>query len=220
MRTRQPILVAGDIVGRRDRWIQDYLHSSARRAPEVVVDVGAGRLNRSGLAPAARYFATDIRPLVGVDFSADGGALPLRDDSVDVLLGLELLEHVPDPMSILREAARVVRPDGLVFFSVPSTFPRHDEADYWRFTAEGLAHLGNQVFSEVEVVAFGHTFESLAVLAAYYLQLVAHRTWSPLERAVPMVERLGYRLDRRSKWSRSTDGLHTLTTDLLLVGRP
>ncbi|HUK37608.1 MAG TPA: class I SAM-dependent methyltransferase [Methanomicrobiales archaeon] len=40
---------------------------------------------------------------------ADIGSLPFRDDSVDVVLLFETLEHVPDPIRVLREIGRVTK---------------------------------------------------------------------------------------------------------------
>jgi SAM-dependent methyltransferase len=46
-------------------------------------------------------------------------ALPFRDDSFDLALCLEVLEHLSDPRSALNEMARVVRTRGHVLLSVP-----------------------------------------------------------------------------------------------------
>jgi 2-polyprenyl-3-methyl-5-hydroxy-6-metoxy-1,4-benzoquinol methylase len=44
-------------------------------------------------------------------------SLPWQDDSMDVCLAVELLEHVPDWRTCLLECARVVRPGGVLFLS-------------------------------------------------------------------------------------------------------
>ncbi|HEY7224392.1 MAG TPA: bifunctional 2-polyprenyl-6-hydroxyphenol methylase/3-demethylubiquinol 3-O-methyltransferase UbiG [Micromonosporaceae bacterium] len=45
---------------------------------------------------------------------ADVHRLPLRDASVDVVSAGEILEHVPDPSTVVSEACRVLRPGGLL----------------------------------------------------------------------------------------------------------
>ncbi len=118
--------------------------------------------------------ATDLRVLSNVDFASNATSIPLRDDSVDTVIALELLEHVTDPGAVLRELARVLKPGGTVIVSVPSAVPRHDDHDYWRFTAEGLGQLGTEVFGGGDVHVFGGTFEALGYLLSYYIALVFH----------------------------------------------
>ncbi len=45
---------------------------------------------------------------------ADAFALPFEDDSVDVVHAHQVLQHVADPVGLLREMARVTRPGGIV----------------------------------------------------------------------------------------------------------
>ena len=47
-----------------------------------------------------------------------------RPESFDVITCMELLEHVPDPASIVRACARLVRPGGWVFFSTLNRNPK------------------------------------------------------------------------------------------------
>ncbi len=50
----------------------------------------------------------------------DAGALPLADASFDLISLMHLLEHTPDPVTALRETARLVRPGGAVYVEVPN----------------------------------------------------------------------------------------------------
>lgn len=48
---------------------------------------------------------------------ADGMALPLADESVDVVICNHTYEHVPDARKLFAQIWRVLRPGGLVYFS-------------------------------------------------------------------------------------------------------
>ena len=45
---------------------------------------------------------------------ADGMALPFGDGTFDVVHAHQVLQHVPDPVGMLREMRRVTRPGGIV----------------------------------------------------------------------------------------------------------
>lgn len=47
-------------------------------------------------------------------FTYDGGKLPLKDNSVDIVTSIEVFEHVANPLAMLREICRVLKPDGIL----------------------------------------------------------------------------------------------------------
>ncbi|MCH7564850.1 MAG: class I SAM-dependent methyltransferase, partial [Gemmatimonadetes bacterium] len=49
----------------------------------------------------------------------DAHCLPFEDDAFDVVFCFETLEHVENPHNVLVELARVCRPHGQVFISIP-----------------------------------------------------------------------------------------------------
>ncbi|MEZ5333451.1 MAG: methyltransferase domain-containing protein [Thermoanaerobaculia bacterium] len=109
-------------------------HFAARLAAErSVLDLASGAGYGSGILAAA-----SARRVVGLDLALDATAyarreyrsgpaflaadclrLPFRRGSFDLVVAFEVLEHVSDPATLLREAARVVRSDGLVVLSTP-----------------------------------------------------------------------------------------------------
>jgi 2-polyprenyl-3-methyl-5-hydroxy-6-metoxy-1,4-benzoquinol methylase len=99
--------------------------------PETVLDAGCGEgetLERLGGLLSGSVTGIDLNP-ESVEFTAkripSGGFqvaditdLPFEDDSFDLVLCLEVLEHIPDPAPALAELARVCRGD--IVISVPS----------------------------------------------------------------------------------------------------
>jgi 2-polyprenyl-6-hydroxyphenyl methylase/3-demethylubiquinone-9 3-methyltransferase len=63
-------------------------------------------LNAAGLAVAARHGVHAVRGSVL--------AVPLRDGCADVVVAGEVLEHVADDVGVLAEAARLLRPGGVL----------------------------------------------------------------------------------------------------------
>lgn len=66
---------------------------------------------------------------------ASGMELPFRDQSFDVVLALDVIEHVDDDVAILREARRVLRPGGVVILTVPALpwlWSSHDDVNHHR----------------------------------------------------------------------------------------
>jgi SAM-dependent methyltransferase len=77
-----------------------------------------------GVEPDAAYVAAARRryPWLPV-VRGLGEALPLGQDTVDAVVLLDVLEHVPAPESLLDEVRRVLRPGGALILSVPYSGP-------------------------------------------------------------------------------------------------
>jgi SAM-dependent methyltransferase len=91
--------------------------------------------------PGAHYVSGDIAPTNNTTVVLDATALPMADASVDAVLALEVLEHMPQPERMLGEVARVLRVDGMAILTVPFMFGVHDFRDYFRFTPLGFSTL-------------------------------------------------------------------------------
>lgn len=102
-----------------------------------------------GERPYLELFLGRFNPIVGADFpgneSADcivgpqGELSSIKDETFDVVLSTQVLEHVVDPRIYLSEARRVLRPGGTLILSTHGMFQYHaDPNDYWRWTRTGL----------------------------------------------------------------------------------
>lgn len=157
-----------------------------RVAKGTVVDVGCGGQPFRGLLGSeARYVGIDTEDASErfhyrePDTVLFGGTRwPFDDESVDLVLCTETLEHVLEPHTLLDEALRCLRPGGRLLLTTPFAARWHFVPyDYWRFTPSALAHLLAQSgFTDVEVHARGN---ALTVACLKLVGLVAPLLLSP-----------------------------------------
>lgn len=74
-------------------------------------------ISHRAIREAKSYSAWKGYPIEWIE--ADVAAVPLPDNTFDVAILAEVLEHVPDPAAVLQEAERLVRPGGHIVLSVP-----------------------------------------------------------------------------------------------------
>ena len=65
--------------------------------------------------------------------NGDGTRLPFADDTFDRIIAAEVLEHIPDDVTAIRELVRVLRPGGTMAVTVPAWLP---ERICWAITDE------------------------------------------------------------------------------------
>jgi len=122
----------------------------------TVVDIGAGRLGWKFLAEkfSSSYISADIKKCSGNQcIVADGKAMPFKDNSVNTVLCLQVLEHSRDPGLIFREISRIIQTGGYVVISFPHMSYIHSEPeDYFRFTVYGLKSICPEEL-EVEIAS-------------------------------------------------------------------
>ena len=117
---------------------------------KVVVEAGAMDVNGSARAAIEAhgpdsYLSTDMRSGIGVDVECTAEALPdlLGEDSADVVVSTEMLEHAADWQAAIRGMTAILKPGGLLVLTTRGPgFPLHGyPEDHWRFTVEAMGQI-------------------------------------------------------------------------------
>ena len=158
--------------------------SIARNLPKfkgILLDLGCGEMPYRHYILAnssvTKYIGMDIEnPIYQKDAKPDlfwdGKIIPLDDNSVDTVMATELFEHLPDIQLVLNEISRVLKPGGMLFFTVPFLWPLHDVPhDEYRYTPFSLErHLKTAGFLDVSIKALGGWNASLAQMIGLWLK--------------------------------------------------
>jgi SAM-dependent methyltransferase len=151
-----------------------YLKARCAVLSGVVLDIGCADARPRQYLPGNAdyigidYYSTatewyDTRP----DLFANAAALPLRDDSIDHALLLDVLEHLPQPERCLDEVHRTLKQGGTLTIQVPFLYPIHDAPlDFHRWTRHGLRLSASKHGFRIESEsAIGHPVETATLNA-------------------------------------------------------
>lgn len=116
----------------------------------TILDLGAG----AGIVPqldfrgkVGRVCGVDLDPRVTKNSFLDEGvvgladAIPYPDETFDLVLSANVLEHLSDPVTSFREVARVLKPGGRFFTKSPSRW--HYMPIIARMTSHGIHRVVN-----------------------------------------------------------------------------
>ena len=145
----------------------------------AVLDVGCGEKPYQSLlthAPsqASSYLGLDLpgNNYGEPDLAWDGVTIPLPNEAVDSVMLTEVLEHTPEPQAVLKEVARVLKPDGFLFLTVPFIWPIHCVPhDEFRYTPFALRRfLETAGFKDIEIKATGGRHAVLGVILGLWVR--------------------------------------------------
>jgi ubiquinone/menaquinone biosynthesis C-methylase UbiE len=102
-----------------------HAFEAARRGATVVaLDTDHAELERVRAVAAAMSDAAEIQPPASITAAAgDATRMPFPDDSFDLVIAAEVLEHIPHDQRAMDEISRVLRPGGIAAVTVPAWLP-------------------------------------------------------------------------------------------------
>lgn len=111
----------------------------------ILLDFGCGSKPYKSLVEKynIKYIGADLSIVPEIDVKIDeNGTLKIEDNSVDILLSSQVLEHVYDTDKYLSECYRVLKDDGHLILTTHGHWVFHpDPNDYWRWTSQGLKEI-------------------------------------------------------------------------------
>jgi SAM-dependent methyltransferase len=147
-----------------------------------LLDIGCGKMPYREYilehSKVSDYFGLDIETALtyddGVqpDATWNGTTMPFKNESFECAFGTEVLEHCPEPEIVLKEVYRVLKPGGILFFTVPFLWNLHEVPhDEYRYTPFSLErHLKNSGFVDIDLKATGGWHASMAQMLGLWVR--------------------------------------------------
>lgn len=163
----------------RDQWVIAHLKDIP--AGKILVDAGAGEQKYKPYCSHLKYIAQDFGEYIpnevkngiqsdswdysGLNIKCDIINMPLKQESVDVILCTEVFEHIKNPMLALEEFVRVLKTGGSLILTAPFCCLTHMApyfyyngfSEYWY-----KEHLESYGFRIIELTRNGDYFKYLS----------------------------------------------------------
>jgi SAM-dependent methyltransferase len=179
----------------------------------VAVDVGSGNTR-----VLDEVVTVDLMPYPNVDVVGQADRLPFATGTVDIVMSIAVLEHVPDPQSAIAELVRILKPGGRAYIFVPFIQGFHAAPhDYQRYTRPGLERALRGLRIE-RTESFGPTSGLVWVLGEW-LSIPFSLGIAPLQRILALVfQTLLSPLKFLDALFRHMPGSENISTGFLVVG--
>lgn len=128
------------------------LEGFLKKHPDLPLILNIGSLSKNLQSLHPHIINLDISFYPHIDLVADAHQLPFQDESIDMILFKNVLEHVRSPMVVLSEIHRVLKNGGFLYVKIPFLQPFHAVPDdFQRYTVSGMKEL----FKDYETLEFG-----------------------------------------------------------------
>ena len=150
----------------RRYWLDKFLSESDFNGK--VLDVGGIKKGKRGefrppMSNVDSWEYLNISDDTLPDYLCSSEAIPTHDNTFDVVLIAEIIEHLECPEKTLKESLRVLKAGGKLIATIPFLYPVHaDPFDFQRWTPEKITMEFDKVgFDEVKIEYMGGFFSVL-----------------------------------------------------------
>ncbi|MBF7730514.1 class I SAM-dependent methyltransferase [Pseudomonas sp. N040] len=125
-----------------DFWGDHFNSENLRMKGRPVLEIGAGPVKREGVT------TLDFNPSVSPDILHDLDILPwpISDSCFDAVYMFSVIEHVSNPLRVIEECHRILKPNGKLFLLTPhfsSTSSYTDLSHKWHFSSQSFDYFVN-----------------------------------------------------------------------------
>ena len=129
----------------RKKWVLSKLSNISNGLK--LLDAGAGELRYKPFCSHLDYYSQDInlydgigsgeglqtksRDYSGIDIVSDITNIPVVNGEFDVILCVEVFEHISDPLKAIKEFSRIIKPGGKLILTAPVNSLTHYAPYYY-----------------------------------------------------------------------------------------
>lgn len=173
------MLFGGNNLKFRQEWVRKTLNEIPSN--KKLIDVGAGECQYKKYCDHLKYTSQDFNQYTGegngaglqtgkwdisqIDIISDITTIPVPNNSFDVVLCTEVLEHVPNPVAAIEEMTRILNEQGTLIITAPFCSLTHFAPFHY---CDGFNkyfyqfHLERLGFENIEITPNGNYFEYMA----------------------------------------------------------
>lgn len=135
------------------RWNQEF--AKLVKKDEYVLDAGAGKAPYRHLFSIANYETADFEMVTKEyhpsTYVCDLASIPVEDEHFHYIVFNQVMEHLPEPLTVLKEFRRILKPGGKILCTCPLFYEEHEQPyDFYRYTQFAHRYLFKEAKLEIE----------------------------------------------------------------------